>query len=298
MITCGDYPFPPLVAGGAAPRWDGSQFILPGSASTSILAYHDHRGNWSDGLIRLHEAAGGAGDHPMDRASRELVFDTVDRESLPPGATCLDIGCSSGFLLRDFRRRLPQARVIGADFLRPPLERLAASLPGVPLLQFDLCDCPLPEASVDLVTALNVLEHVDDDARAVANIARILRPGGVAHIEVPACPACFDLYDEVLLHRRRYRMGALRALIRGAGLRPVRCTHLGVFVFPAFYLVKRRNRRLRRLTFEEKAAIVAEQLRRTHGSLVLASLLGLERRLGRFCRFPAGIRCVVAARRD
>lgn len=227
-----------------------------------------------------------------------MVFETVAREALAPTAVCLDIGCSSGFLLRDLRHRLPKATVIGADVLRPPLERLAASLPGVPLLQFDLRDCPLPDASIDLVTALNVLEHIDDDARAMAQIARILRPGGVAHIEVPACPGCFDLYDEVLLHRRRYRMRNLRALIVGAGLCPMHCTHLGVFVFPAFFLVKCRNHRLKRLPFEEKVALVARQLQRTHRSLVLASLLDLERRLGRFCRFPAGIRCVVAARKD
>lgn len=297
MTTRGDFPFPPLPAGGAAPRWDGAKFVLADATVSSVLTYHDHRSHWSDDLTRLLEASSEA-DHPIARASRKIVFETVARESLPRDGVCLDIGCATGFLLRDFRNRLPFATVIGADFLRPPLERLAATMPGVPLLQFDLCDCPLPAASVDFVTALNVLEHIDDDARAMAHIARILRPGGVAHIEVPACPACFDLYDEVLQHLRRYRMRDLKTLVQRAGLRPLRCTHLGVFVFPAFYLVKRRNRRLAHRSFDEKAAIVAQQLRRTHHSVLMRGLLALECRIGRFCRYPVGIRCVVVARKE
>ena len=67
------------------------------------------------------------------------------------------------------------------------------------------------------MTALNVLEYIDDDRKALTEIYRILKSGGLAHIEVPADPASFDLYDEVLLHFRRYRLSELIAKASAIG---------------------------------------------------------------------------------
>jgi SAM-dependent methyltransferase len=63
---------------------------------------------------------------------------------------------------------------------------------SAPFLQFDLRNCPLAADCLDGVTALNVLEHIDDDFKALQEIHRILRRGGLAHIEVPADPSSFD----------------------------------------------------------------------------------------------------------
>src|SRR5258705_13994837 len=63
----------------------------------------------------------------------------------------LEVGCSSGFLLRDLRRELPGASLIGADYVRGPLDDLHKRMPDIPLLQFDLVQCPLPSDSVDVV---------------------------------------------------------------------------------------------------------------------------------------------------
>ncbi len=109
----------------------------------------------------------------------------------------------------------------------------------MPLLQFDLRDCPLPDNSVDAVLMLNVLEHIDHDGLAMHHVRRVLRPGGVAVIEVPAGPELYDVYDELLMHYRRYTARGLRSLIEGCGLEVVRFTHLGALLYPAFYVVKR-----------------------------------------------------------
>ncbi|HTC13560.1 MAG TPA: hypothetical protein VK692_05030, partial [Chthoniobacterales bacterium] len=57
-------------------------------------------------------------------------------------------------------------------------------------------------------------EHIDEDFKALQEIYRILKPGGLAHIEVPADPSSFDFYDEVLMHFRRYRLGDLTTKAR------------------------------------------------------------------------------------
>ena len=281
----------------ARPVWTGETFLLNGQ-SRAVLVYDQADSHWSAELTDLHEAEAGS-DHPIDLASRRLAVRSLV-EHLPPEAavpTVLDVGCSSGFVLEEIRRALPRVALIGADYILPPLEGLATRMPGLPLLQFDLRRCPLPDGCVDAVTALNVLEHIDDDRQALREVARVLRPGGVAHIEVPAGPGCYDVYDEQLMHHRRYRLGDLLEKSRAAGFEVLRGTHLGCLVYPAFWLVKQRGRKLLSLSAEEKKALVARQIRGTSNSAVLGALLRCEEHLGRFVDFPFGIRCVAVLRK-
>ena len=96
---------------------------------------------------------------------------------------------------------------------------------------------------MDAVVTLNVLEHIDDDERALRQIHRILKPGGLAVIEVPAGPQLYDVYDKLLMHHRRYTLCGLSRLARTVGFELLTQSHLGVFVYPAFWLVKQRNKR-------------------------------------------------------
>ena len=116
-------------------------------------------------------------------------------------------------------------------------------------------------------------------------------------MEVPAGPGCYDVYDEHLMHHRRYRLSELRSKARKAGFEVLRATHLGCLIYPAFWLVKQRGRRLLKLPEAEKKALVARQIRHTGGSVALAAALAVEERLERFVTFPFGIRCVVVLRK-
>ena len=290
------WPMPPGTA--TPPHWAGSAFAVDGE-TRAVLSYDADDSHWSAELTKLHEAEAGS-THPIDLASRRLAVQFL-REHLPDreGGTpiVLDVGCSSGFVLEEIRRILPAAALVGSDYLLAPLEGLAARMPGLPILQFDLRRCPLPDACVDAVTALNVLEHIDDDAGALREIARILRPGGIAHVEVPAGPALFDVYDEQLMHHRRYRLSELLGKARAAGFEVLRGTHLGFFLYAPFAWVKRRNRQLLTLPEAEKRALVADQIRRTGNSRVLDYALRLEEALGWLVRYPVGIRCLAGLKK-
>jgi SAM-dependent methyltransferase len=187
--------------------------------------------------------------------------------------------------------------VIGADSVAEPLRRLAEQLVDVPLLQFDLGHCPLPTGSVDALIALNVLEHIEDDSRAIGQIFRVLKPGGVAILEVPAGPTLYDAYDKMLLHFRRYSMGGLLALAHLAGFDVEQRTHLASLVYPAFRLAKLRIQRLDVSDSERVRTVIQENISATAASRALDLLLQLEYALGRWIRFPFGIRCVLIARK-
>lgn len=266
-----------------------------------MLVCSESESHWSDELTALHEAEAGDGTHPIDRASRRLALRSVALylRNAASDATpvVLEIGSSSGYFLRDFRARFPAQPIIGADYLPSPMRRLARSLSGVPLVQFDLRTCPLPSGSIAGVVCLNVLEHIDDDTAALRQIHRVLRRGGFAHVEVPACPSCYDIYDEHLLHHRRYRMAELVRKVTDAGFEVLSRTHLGALVFPAFYAVKRRNRRRLHLPAEQKAELVRQMMRTTRRSRLMELAMNVELFLGRWIAYPAGIRCVVVLRK-
>jgi len=295
-----DYAWPLLPGNpGAAPVWENDGFRLASGASKqAVLAYGTDESHWSEELTELHESEAGDGDHPIDRASRALALRSL-RKYLPqsPGVA-LDVGCSSGFFIREVRRELPSTPVIAADYIAGPLHKLAASLPGVPLLQFDLRTCPLPSASLAAIVCLNVLEHIDRDEQALGQMHRILQPGGIAHVEVPAGPSCYDIYDEHLMHHRRYTMRELTSKAERAGFRVLSRTHLGALVYPAFYFVKRRNRRHLKLSAEEKAVLIRGMMRTTRRSTAMELAMRLELTLGHFIPYPAGIRCIAVLQKS
>ena len=295
-----NYPWPSLPESiNATLRWDGAGFyVQPGEPKQAVLTYEKTDSHWSEELTELHEAEAGNGDHPIDLASRTLALRSLRRYLPSRQGIVLDAGCSSGFFLHDIRRQMPDTPVIGADYIAGPLHKLAGTLAVVPLLQFDLRNCPLPTNSLAGIVCLNVLEHIDRDEQALGHMHRILQPGGIAHVEVPAGPSCYDIYDEHLMHHRRYTMRELTAKAQRAGFRVLNSTHLGALVFPAFYVVKRRNRRHLKLPPEEKAALIGRMMRTTRQSTAMGLAMQLELLLGRALAFPLGIRCIAVLQKS
>jgi 2-polyprenyl-3-methyl-5-hydroxy-6-metoxy-1,4-benzoquinol methylase len=275
--------------------WTGREFLVDGNPAP-ILSYDTGPAAWNDELTQVHEEAAG-GDHYIDRASRENAVEQLRRWLRPTSAIIMDIGCSSGFLLTLLRRRFPDCVIVGADCVRGPLERLSKKMPDTPLLQFDLSTCPLSDRSFDGLVLLNVLEHIEDDVAAARQVQRILKPGGIAVIEVPAGPHLYDVYDRELLHFRRYRMADLLELLRASGLDIVERSHLGFFLYPAFRMAKTRNRKYLDASPEIRREVVKQSIRRSGNSTAMHAILHLESRLRRWIYYPAGIRCLVTCRK-
>jgi SAM-dependent methyltransferase len=93
----------------------------------------------------------------------------------------------------------------------------------------DICDLPYPDHSFDLVVALDVLEHVADDARAVREVRRVLNPYGFFIVMVPAGQFMYGSHDRALDHFRRYDRASLLKL-----LSDFNCVDVGYWVFFLF----------------------------------------------------------------
>jgi SAM-dependent methyltransferase len=287
------YPWPIPPSEVAPPIWTGSGFRVAGR-SPVVPSYDGDESGWTDELTEFDEQY--AGDsHPIGVASRRHAMEQLHRWVKGNEATILEVGCSSGMMLKEIKRQFPRAGVMGADYIAAPLKRLLREIPEVPLLQFDLTHCPLPSGTIDAIVLLNVLEHIQDDVRAVRHCCRILKPGGVAIIELPAGPHLFDFLDRQLMHFRRYEMRGLCRMLREAGFRIGDASHLGFFVYPAFSWAKRRNQRRECPERQTERKLMEKQVTVTAGSRLLDWAIRFELQLGRWVSYPCGIRCMVTA---
>lgn len=278
-------------------EWTGGAFDCD-DRQVRVLAYDISSSGWTDELTHLHEETGGSA-HFIDLASRRHACEEIVRCVARPSSTVLEIGCSSGFLLRELLAKLPGHCIVGADYTRDTLETLGTKLPNVPLLQFDLTRCPLADDFSDAIVLLNVLEHINDDDAAIAQLFRIVKPGGVVIIEVPASPSLFDVYDRVLMHHRRYTMRGLMKLAQRHGFVVEQRSHLGFILYPLFWLIKRLNQlRYPKTTDADEKEVVARIIAATRKSSAAINLvMQCEQLLRRYTYLPFGVRCLITCRK-
>jgi len=292
------FPIPPGYT--TLPVWTGSGFQI-GPEHVAILKYTQCDAGWDANLTEFHEVAAEAGNHYIDRASRLHARHELQK-IIKNKKNCeiLEIGSSSGYLLQEIKDSFPESFLIGSDCISEPLEKISQKIPGIPLLQFDIVNCPLPDNCVDVVVALNVLEHIEDDQTALKQFFRILKPGGYAIIEVPAHQELYDFYDEQLKHFRRYSIHNLCSLATQAKFTIVRASHLGFFMYPGFRYLKLKNMQGTKRTSSQRRSDM-KNLIQFGGPVVnglLFLLMRMELFMGKFIQYPTGIRCLILLKKE
>ncbi len=151
---------------------------------------------------------------------------------------------------------------------------------------------PYANDSFDLVTALDVVEHLDDDLAGLKEIRRVLRPGGRALLFVPTFMFLWGVQDDVSHHRRRYRVPELERRLSEAGFEIERSTYANITFFLPILLI----RRLMKLTGIKTATENTINVPALNG--LFGWLFGLESIALRYVNFPFGVSglCVARAR--
>jgi 2-polyprenyl-3-methyl-5-hydroxy-6-metoxy-1,4-benzoquinol methylase len=167
--------------------------------------------------------------HPWWRARARLTLALLERWKIDPPARVLDAGCGWGVTLEFLERR--GYRAVGLDISRRALETL--DRPGRELAEADLAR-PLPSGlePYDAVVALDVIEHLDEDRAAVSRLGRLVHPGGVVVVSVPALPELFTEFDAIQGHRRRYLPWTLREAFADSGLLVEQVVWWGAWLVP------------------------------------------------------------------
>jgi SAM-dependent methyltransferase len=149
---------------------------------------------------------------------------------------------------------------------------------------------PYDDGTFDLVTALDVVEHMDDDLAGLREMRRVLRPGGRVLLFVPTFMFLWGLQDDVSNHRRRYRLPELRRVLEQAGFEIERTTYANITFFLPI-LVMRQLMRLTGVKAESENNINVSAL-----NGVLGSVFGAESWLLRVMNLPFGVSGLCVAR--
>ncbi len=180
-------------------------------------------------------------DHYWWFVSRRLLALKLVKTYGPSDPTILDVGSGTGAVMAELA---PLGPVYGVDFSSLALEfSRERGLMG--LVHGDAQALPFASGSFDVVVSLDTIEHLPDDRAAVAEIFRVLRPGGVFVMNVPAFAWLWGPHDIALMHFRRYRVPEVATLLASAGFELEKISYSVFFLFP-IVVVRRFLERLRR----------------------------------------------------
>lgn len=205
-------------------------------------------------------------------------------------ARMLDAGCGTGGTLD---RVSAIGSVSGVD-LEPLALSLCRERGHRDLALASANALPFGEGIFDAVLALDVLEHIPDDAGAASELARVLRPGGIAVVTVPAYPSLWSRHDVALYHQRRYYAREVRRLLTDAGLTMERLTYTVSLLFPVAWTIRMAQKALLPKDAPAKADAMptAPWLNR-----LLTALLRWESRLVLRVSLPFGLTILAVARK-
>lgn len=148
----------------------------------------------------------------------------------------LDCGAGTGLFAQEMEKF---CRVMVLDDHEEALRILRTRFRPEQILSLAGDRVPLPDGSLEYVTALDVLEHVPDDRAVVRGFHRLLKPGGLAVVTVPASMALWSDWDVALHHFRRYDRSQLRAIFPGNEWEIVHANYTNVLVYPAVWAVRK-----------------------------------------------------------
>jgi SAM-dependent methyltransferase len=157
----------------------------------------------------------------MDFVSKAVAYNAYLVDSIRPalGDRVLDIGCGIG----NTTRLLDRPFVVGMDVSTYYIDEFKKRVAGVEVIRADIATLENFDAlqgyEFDTIFSSNVIEHIEDDGAALANMWRILPPGGTLVLLVPNYPALYGSMDAADLHFRRYDRDSLRVRVTEAGFR-------------------------------------------------------------------------------
>jgi len=203
----------------------------------------------------------------------------------------LDVGCGTGLWTAELEQG---GRVCGLDYSAEAL-RFCQKRGLKNLIRATGTSMPFIKDSYDTITALGVIEHLEDDKGFLAEVFRVCAPSGYVLLLTSSYEFLWSRHDEIVHHKRRYTCRQLQSLLAASGFETVRISYVNTILFIPILI----TRLIQRFLSEKEETEGSPDLFVPPRILnrILFRVLWLEARLMSICSYPFGVGIVVLARK-
>lgn len=200
----------------------------------------------------------------------------------------LDIGCGSGLMLNSLEKI---GITSGLDMSDEAIKFSKSIFRGEVKQGFLPEQVPYVEKSFDIITALDVIEHIDDDIESLRVIRTLLKDNGKAIITVPAYMFLWSGFDELNEHKRRYTKSELKSKLIESGFEIEKISYYNTLLFPIAYIVRKLNNLLNR-SGSSDIDMPSKPI-----NFVLKNIFGIEKYLLKFMNLPFGVSLIAVVKK-
>ncbi len=226
--------------------------------------------------------------------SRQRTFTRLIKQYLQndKSSKILDIGCGTGLNMESLA---DLGDVTGIDYSMNALQY--CSNIGNPLCQANMSSLPFQSNSFDLITALDVIEHIEDDIHALKEVNRVCNNNGIVLLAVPAFQFLWGEHDDMAHHIRRYSLKELRNAVDQSGFEILKISYSNFFLFPIGLIYRYLKRFLR--IFNKNKELKSDFLNTAPPIInpILREIFTLEGKLLKYLHFPFGLSIICVCRK-
>ncbi|SEG17209.1 Methyltransferase domain-containing protein [Butyrivibrio sp. Su6] len=246
--------------------------------------------SWSTEIEAIHEVPTKNGW--IDVYERKRVLQTAQKIiSNRANSLIMEFGASSGYMIEEMQEMFPNNVFIATDLMNEGLKQSFKKAPNILHLRCDILDAPFTDSSIDFIYSLNVLEHIDNDKKAISECYRCVKPGGYCLFVVPRGDSLYDYFDEMLFHKRRYAKEELKKKCIDSGFTIKEDFHYAWLCYPLFWLKKKWNKFVgKRLSQEEKIERVKADIDAGMSSRLAIGMMYIENLLSKHLSPSFGVR--------
>jgi len=229
--------------------------------------------------------------HWWFRVRRNLVVSLIEKYKVPKTAKIFDFGCGSGYTVDYLQKRGYEASGsdISAEAIEFGLSKGIRNLTVAPGGQINP-----PDGEYDLILALDVVEHIQDDYGTIRAIEKALKPGGLAFVTVPAYQWLWGVEDDVSHHYRRYTAESLARIVqKNTHLKIIKETYFNTFLFLPIAIV-----RIFSKWFNLKRRESDFDINNTWLNTLFFHIFNLESNFLKYINFPFGVSILVVIQKN
>jgi len=222
-------------------------------------------------------------------AKKDIILDTISRWChTNHKMKVLDIGCGSGLMLNSLEK---VGHTFGMDMSDDAIGFSKEIFDGRVEKGLLPDQIPYDDNFFDLIIALDVIEHVDQDVESLISMRSCLKSDGTAIITVPAYMFLWSRFDELNEHKRRYSIEELKSKLLQAGFKIDKISYYNTLLFPIVCIVRFSNKLLKRDGSSDT------DLPNKPVNSILRFIFGIEKYLLRFANLPFGVSLIAVVKK-